>query len=221
MPLRRSSDRDCRRQAFNAGGEDFWVSVELQDPETHQITEGVRRVAFLSSCSLTNISAKPELLVNSPPSAVMHPVGRKDANGWMRIIEAWIRDREASVPLLAAWRCSLGKVVAAGTWKLFLPAFTSENAPFDNARLFQNIMSWLAPSSESSVVETEIPGRPVAADVDEEQQHLRELIATKQHRLQVLELQAAKFGISTPPHITIEIEDLRQEIAKLETRLRS
>jgi hypothetical protein len=63
---------------------------------------------------------------------------------------------------------------------------------------------------------------PQAADTDigQEQKHLRELIATKRRRLQVLEVQEAKYGIAAPPHITLEIEDLRREIADLEARLR-
>ena len=57
------------------------------------------------------------------------------------------------------------------------------------------------------------------ASAGQEQAHVRELLTAKRRRLQVLELQAAKYGISVPPHITIEIEDLRQEIADLEARL--
>lgn len=60
-----------------------------------------------------------------------------------------------------------------------------------------------------------------SSDVDEDQQHLRELIAEKRRRLRVLEYQAAKFGDYTPPHIEIEIEDLRLEIAELEAQLNS
>jgi hypothetical protein len=58
------------------------------------------------------------------------------------------------------------------------------------------------------------------AGLDPEQRHLRELLSTKRRRLQVLELQEAKYGIAAPPHITLEIEDLRREIAELEARLR-
>jgi hypothetical protein len=70
------------------------------------------------------------------------------------------------------------------------------------------------------------PARPQAApqaagaDMDEEQRHLRELLGTKRRRLQVLEIQEARYGIAAPPHITLEIEDLRREIADLEARLR-
>ncbi len=54
----------------------------------------------------------------------------------------------------------------------------------------------------------------------EDPQYLRKLLATKRRRLQALELQEAQFGISAPPHVTIEIEDLRREIAELEAQLK-
>ncbi len=43
-----------------------------------------------------------------------------------------------------------------------------------------------------------------------------ELIATHRRRLEILEKQAAMFGIQAPPHITIEIEDIKRIIRDLE-----
>lgn len=48
---------------------------------------------------------------------------------------------------------------------------------------------------------------------------LRKLISEKTRYLQTLQLQAAKFGISAPPHIVLEIEDLEKEIAELRQKL--
>jgi hypothetical protein len=45
--------------------------------------------------------------------------------------------------------------------------------------------------------------------------HTEQLIATKVRRLEELEKQQALHGSLTPPHISIELEDLRQEIADL------
>jgi formylglycine-generating enzyme required for sulfatase activity len=42
------------------------------------------------------------------------------------------------------------------------------------------------------------------------------IITAKQRRLSALELTAARYGIDCPPHVTIEIEDLRREIAVLQ-----
>ena len=60
----------------------------------------------------------------------------------------------------------------------------------------------------------------ISIDADEEQQHLRELVTIKRRRLRVLEIQEAKLGIYVPPHVTMEIEDLRHEIAALKAQLR-
>jgi hypothetical protein len=55
--------------------------------------------------------------------------------------------------------------------------------------------------------------------MSEQQQHLEKLILAHQRRLQALELQAASFGLLTPPHISTEIEDIRKEIAAIEAQL--
>ena len=54
----------------------------------------------------------------------------------------------------------------------------------------------------------------------EEIQTLRELIRTTRRRLNQRQLQAAKYGIGADPSITLEIEDLEREIAKLERDLK-
>ena len=48
---------------------------------------------------------------------------------------------------------------------------------------------------------------------------LREEIKLKKRRLQARRLQAARSGSMTDPEITLEIEDLEQEIPKLERKL--
>jgi hypothetical protein len=45
--------------------------------------------------------------------------------------------------------------------------------------------------------------------------HTEELIAAKVRRLEQLELQEAQYGIATPPHISVELKELRDEIATL------
>lgn len=59
---------------------------------------------------------------------------------------------------------------------------------------------------------------PVPVDAAEVA-HKHTLIAECQKRLNVLELQAAKFGIYAPPHVTIEIEDTRRKIAELQREI--
>ncbi|MCK4821962.1 CHAT domain-containing protein [bacterium] len=50
-------------------------------------------------------------------------------------------------------------------------------------------------------------------------QHLEELRKNHEKRLQILESKAARFGISTPPEIVMEIEDIKKEIAAIDEQL--
>jgi tetratricopeptide (TPR) repeat protein len=52
-------------------------------------------------------------------------------------------------------------------------------------------------------------------------QHAKDLLQTRQRRLWKLEEQAARHGPDCPPHITLEIEDLRREIAGLEASVKA
>lgn len=45
-----------------------------------------------------------------------------------------------------------------------------------------------------------------------EQKFLDDMVNALTKRLQALEMQAATFGLDTPPHISIEIEDIKQKI---------
>ncbi len=49
-----------------------------------------------------------------------------------------------------------------------------------------------------------------------EQSHLRKLIEERRKRLRVLEVQAAQRGVSCPPEILVEIQDIRATILQLE-----
>ena len=51
------------------------------------------------------------------------------------------------------------------------------------------------------------------------QTEIQELLHIINRRLQLLKLQAAQFGSSTDPSILIEIEDIEQEILRLESEL--
>lgn len=53
----------------------------------------------------------------------------------------------------------------------------------------------------------------------DKQQHLEKLRIANQRRLQTLELQSASFGISVPPHIATEIEDIRKELISIDEQL--
>ena len=54
---------------------------------------------------------------------------------------------------------------------------------------------------------------------DQQTKHLSELLTSHRKRLDVLELQSAKFGLYTPAHITLEIEEIVSEIQKISLKL--
>src|SRR5262245_14227677 len=56
--------------------------------------------------------------------------------------------------------------------------------------------------------------------MDDERQHLSELVQIYQRRLRTLEKQAATLGVHTPPYVRTEIEDIETAIARLELDLR-
>jgi hypothetical protein len=53
----------------------------------------------------------------------------------------------------------------------------------------------------------------------DEVEHLQELLKIHKRRVNVLEQQAAKYGINCPPEIKVEIEDIQQQIARFERQL--
>jgi hypothetical protein len=53
----------------------------------------------------------------------------------------------------------------------------------------------------------------------DEVEHLHELLKIHKKRVNVLEEQAAKYGINCPPEIKIEIEDIQEQIARFERQL--
>ncbi|MEO7908371.1 MAG: CHAT domain-containing protein [Roseiflexaceae bacterium] len=69
----------------------------------------------------------------------------------------------------------------------------------------------------SNVGNTTVQEQERASDIEA----LRELIRTNRRRLNQRQLQAAKYGIGVDPSISIEIEDLTKEIAKLESELKA
>lgn len=49
--------------------------------------------------------------------------------------------------------------------------------------------------------------------------HLQKLRAIHTERLRILELQSAKFGLSVPPHILLEIEEIKEKISQIDSQL--
>jgi hypothetical protein len=57
--------------------------------------------------------------------------------------------------------------------------------------------------------------------VDEETRHYADVVRAKQDRLNILNLQAAKYGIDVPPHVAMERVSLEAELKAVETTLDS
>lgn len=54
-----------------------------------------------------------------------------------------------------------------------------------------------------------------------QKEHLLNLKTINLRRLQVLESQAAHFGINVPPHIILEIEDIKEKISEIDIQLKA
>jgi hypothetical protein len=79
------------------------------------------------------------------------------------------------------------------------------------------------PGQAQSPIATPPPVDQQAADDDGSQdvQHLRNLVATHRRSLHVLEMQEAQFGLYAPPHIKLQIEDLRKQILQLDRQIKT
>ncbi len=119
--------------------------------------------------------------------------------------------RRRILPLMLA-RCEPPKRIAMLTYADFTASAHWE-------REIPRLIRALGAEAGQPEYAAQSPPLKASPEVDQEQAHVRELLTTKRRRLHALELQAAKYGIAAPPHVTIEIEDLRWEIAELEARL--
>jgi len=71
------------------------------------------------------------------------------------------------------------------------------------------------------VVRDEVPEKYAGFEAGQSEiEHLNKLIADKTRRLYLLQEKAAKYGLSTPPEVAIEIEDLETEITTLKRKLK-
>jgi len=77
--------------------------------------------------------------------------------------------------------------------------------------------------AQSSVATPRLDDRhPVEDAGSQEVQELRDLVATHRRSLHALEMQEARFGKAhVPTHITLDIEDLRKQIAELDRQIKT
>jgi hypothetical protein len=143
MPLGRETFQDGMDQSFAYQDSDFWITTRPKAaPNGHEILHGISEIGITSACSVKPLS-KPDLLVSTAEQvAVMHAVGRRDSSGRLYRIDKYLTDRHDSASFMAAVKHGDGKVVAVGSWKVFLNSFTKKEQ-FGNKRLFVNTIKWL------------------------------------------------------------------------------
>jgi hypothetical protein len=110
-------------------------SSELH-PDAAALLQGVQKVLTLSACSLSvDKSRAAPLLVSRPQAASYAPV----PFGKGVYIDGWQPRRQVAYPLVAVSK--IGKVVAAGSWKIFTDAFI-QDPRYQNQALWRNILDW-------------------------------------------------------------------------------
>jgi hypothetical protein len=109
----------------------------------HPLAAGIREAAFISAATVRSTTSDwPEFTLDTTADAVVaRPLGLIDPAGARECLDDQVEERRGPVSLLAARRWKKGRVIAAGTWKLF----TVEQA--DNVRLIANVIDWLRGSS--------------------------------------------------------------------------
>jgi len=136
MPHGQTSRRESQDQAFDMNGR-FAVSAPKPAGIKHPITARVRELAVLSACSIEPIDL-PEYEIRAvPDAAVVDVTGRPSEAGYMLQVHDYVPSSRTEPTILAAWKYGQGRVVAAGTWKLF----TLRQS--DNLRLVKNAIAWL------------------------------------------------------------------------------
>jgi len=142
MPPGRTSRRESQDQAFDTNGQ-FAVLLPVLAGDDHPITRDIRDLAVLSACSIDTINV-PEYQMRMPSDSavVVEVTGRPNEAGYLRQIHEYVPTSRSEPTILAAWQYGQGRVVAAGTWKLF----TLDQR--DNLRFVRNAIAWLGSSNK-------------------------------------------------------------------------
>jgi len=103
------------------------------------MTAGVRSVLALSSCSVTARGDAEVVLRSAADSKTFEP----EPSGVGVAIHHWEERRTGPADVVAVAQPGAGRVVASGSWKMFLDRFL--DAPgSDNTRFLENLLLWLA-----------------------------------------------------------------------------
>jgi hypothetical protein len=118
---------------------DLAARVPIPPDPAHPLLAQVTEARFLSAASVrrTTAAAVDLELRSQPDSQRFRPLGHIIEDGSRPNIDSWVLEEQAACPLLVAKRVRKGRVVVAGTWKLWTLDWP------DNQRLLDNILSWL------------------------------------------------------------------------------
>jgi hypothetical protein len=122
--------------------QDLWTIVSpIGAPTGHEILVGVSTIALSSSCSIESASECALTVESSESFSIMRGKGHKDSTGRLIQLTEYIPDRRSPATFLIAKKYGAGRIVAIGSWKVFLNEFVTHYP--DNLRLFNNIIGWL------------------------------------------------------------------------------
>ncbi|MCG3142533.1 MAG: hypothetical protein HDKAJFGB_04028 [Anaerolineae bacterium] len=146
LPHDRTTDNDGHAQVYDRGASDrYTVRVDAAGLSfgAHPLSHKIQTLGFLSTCSLNVSNPQLQFWVSSPAdSAALEPASPiRNSKGWIMKIN-WALSAHKSVILLAAGKADSGKIVACGSWKLWLPELLVSQS-VDNAQLFANVVDWL------------------------------------------------------------------------------
>jgi hypothetical protein len=147
MPKGRESFRECMDQAFAYAKREYWIHTQLiGKPSAHPLLDGINTVVLTSSCTIES-SVQPDFIASTSVSvAVLLARGHKNPEGRLIQLTDYVLDKYANAPVLCACKYGNGRVVALGTWKVFINEMVEDDN--DNMKLFHNVISWLAGQPE-------------------------------------------------------------------------
>ena len=146
MPDGKDDDRSCRKQAI---GVDRSVAVMTQprgNPAGHAILDSVGTISFQSACTVESEVTTDLVVETEAVCSRMNANGRREQeSNRLMLIDDYVVQTRGHLPFLVALRAGLGRVVALGSWKIFLNDFV-DDPQLDNKRLFRNCIRWLSGS---------------------------------------------------------------------------
>jgi len=147
MPVDRDSRDDIIAQAFPVDPRFCVFTSVLPTRSQNPLLNDVRRVAIQSSCSIETYLPQPDLMVETGTKvSVINPVGPRARSRPDYILQVQDYSRQqTTASFLAAYCIGKGRVLAVGSFKLFLDLYI-EDGTVDNGRLFDNAVKWLSPS---------------------------------------------------------------------------